>query len=52
MSCIEYVGKKMTIHTLKNRGELIRTIVDRFYMPKKIVEQAVAELRQLNDAWI
>jgi arylamine N-acetyltransferase len=48
---IESKGTDCRIVELAGEGELVRTIVERFAMPRGIVEDVLADLGPLGDAW-
>jgi len=51
LTMVESEGSKSTMHALANRGQLIDAIERRFEMPRGIVDEAIGQLGNLQDAW-
>jgi arylamine N-acetyltransferase len=51
LTAVESHANESTVRQLKDRSELITTIVDRFGMPRSIVAEVVGELGEFQDAW-
>jgi N-hydroxyarylamine O-acetyltransferase len=51
LTLIESHGSGYTIHTLAGRHELVAKVEEFFGIPRGIVAEAVAELRELQDPW-
>ena len=51
LTMVESEGSKSTMHALANRDQLIDAIARRFDMPRGIVNEAIGQLGNLQDAW-
>jgi arylamine N-acetyltransferase len=51
LTMVESEGSKSTLHALANRDQLIDAIERRFEMPREIVDEAIGQLGNLQDAW-